>query len=45
MKWADIDSDDSDDEVMNIPVQPAGLNDGTVQVSCVSRVPFVRQKQ
>lgn len=33
MKWADIDSDDSDDEVMNIPVQPAGLNDGTVQAS------------
>lgn len=34
MQWADIDSDDSDDDIMNsIPIQHAGLNDGTVQVS------------
>lgn len=33
MQWADLDSDDSDDDVMsNIPIQHAGLNDGTVQV-------------
>ena len=32
MKWADMDSDDSDDEIVNMPPQPAGLNDGTVQV-------------
>ena len=32
MKWADMDSDDSDDEISHIPIQPAGLNDGTVQV-------------
>jgi hypothetical protein len=31
-KWADMDSD-SDDEIDEIPIQPAGLNDGTVQVS------------
>ena len=34
-KWADMDSDDSDDEIDIIPIQPAGLNDGTVQVSVV----------
>ena len=34
IKWADMDSDDSDEEEMNVPIQPAGLNDGTVQVSC-----------
>ena len=33
LQWADIDSDDSDDEAMNIAIQHAGLNDGTVQVS------------
>ena len=38
MKWADMDSDDSDDEIMNIPTQPAGLNDGTVQVSYHSAI-------
>jgi len=32
MQWADIDSDDSDDEEMHFPIQHAGLNDGTVQV-------------
>ena len=32
--WADMDSDDSDDEDMEIPIQAAGLNDGVVQVSC-----------
>jgi len=31
MQWADIDSDDSDDEEMHFPIQHAGLNDGTVQ--------------
>jgi len=32
MKWADLDSDDSDDEsVIIYDTQPAGLNDGTVQ--------------
>lgn len=31
-KWADMDSD-SDDEIDEIPIQPAGLNDGTVQAS------------
>lgn len=34
--WADMDSDDSDDEDMNIPIEHAGLNDGVVQVSCAS---------
>lgn len=33
MKWADLDSDDSDDEeIITYDIQPAGLNDGTVQV-------------
>lgn len=31
--WADIDSDSSDDEVANVPIQHAGLNDGNIQVS------------
>ena len=34
--WADMDSDDSDDEDMEIPIQAAGLNDGVVQVSHAS---------
>lgn len=31
--WADIDSDSSDDETPNVPIQHAGLNDGTIRVS------------
>ena len=39
MQWADLDSDDSDDDVMsNIPIQHAGLNDGTVQVSIEEQI-------
>jgi len=30
MKWADMDSDDSDDEIAKMPMQAAGLNDTTV---------------
>ena len=32
MQWADLDSDDSDDEAIVMATQHAGLNDGTVQV-------------
>ena len=36
MKWADMDSDSSEDEEeIVMPTQPAGLNDGTVQVSFI----------
>ena len=31
--WADMDSDSSDDEGPTMPVQPAGMNDGTTRVS------------
>ena len=30
--WADMDSDDSDDEDLDVSVERAGLNDGVVQV-------------
>jgi hypothetical protein len=33
MQWADLDSDDSDDEAIVMATQHAGLNDGTVQVN------------
>jgi hypothetical protein len=32
MQWADLDSDDSDDEDMDIIYQHVGLNDEIVQV-------------
>lgn len=46
MKWADLDSDDSDDEVLNVEIQHAGLNDGTVQApSAIYSGPTVEESQ
>ena len=30
--WEDLDSDSSDDEAVVVTPQPAGLNDGTIEV-------------
>jgi len=35
MQWADLDSDDSDDESIVMVTQHAGLNDGTVQAQAI----------